>query len=129
MPIPDRLRNIIESLLRASREDQVLWKESPRIGTFFVPLSKFSVQISADQSHTVRIAIVNAEGREIDWLYEPFSPHHDYDVARELFDLARRKALNVDDALREIDQELATGGVIGVEPEKPEPANGDDIPF
>ena len=137
MSIPNKYFGVLEKLKRKSERGEVNWKETGKENTYIVSFDKFSIGISKSASiengWCVRFYISDKSGRILEdyWAYKDpdeliegtaFSA---FDYISEIFDLARRKALRVDEAIKEINRELDKFGAIGTPPKKEEK----DLPF
>ncbi|MCB9838938.1 MAG: hypothetical protein H6813_06325 [Phycisphaeraceae bacterium] len=107
----------MHDLLDATIDNRVAWKQSPRDNTFTVAISVNSISISKATYPDVRdidyiLAITDADGKFLDSvLYEEDNP--DYPAARELWEMALRKARRINETLDEISRLLKEGGKIG----------------
>lgn len=96
---------LIQKLLALSKEDRVNWEETADEDTFLATESRFVVTIERrvgdwdSRYYCVRISDKNDKMLEDSTVY---SGDPQYAEARELYELARRRALRVDAQLSEL---------------------------
>jgi hypothetical protein len=140
MSIPALYSNVIQGLLQKSQENSVVWNTTTDSNTFIVYFNKFSLSIRQNYNndfnnnyHETRITvdlINNDDGDKIDgFMLE--DGDDDWSTISTLYTLARRSALSIDTAIKEMLTEINKNGVIGKKKENPSSNDGfaDDIPF
>jgi hypothetical protein len=111
--IDDRIVRLVQLLLEKTSAGEIRWEETPTSNTFQCSLSNYSVLISQTSFRdapgaTQSLAVANEEGRIIEEVESGALGSNDW-LLRDLFALARRKALGVDKALDEMLHLLETG--------------------
>jgi len=108
MPIPDRYRPIVSSLLGATEANKVRWQAGPDRWTFLLSLPEGSFRIrdtGGDPGEHFTFAMVNEDGWETDsfpvGLGDP-----DFEAVAGLWRAARRNAFDVDQTLDQIERRL-----------------------
>ena len=129
--ISDDYIHLVEKLIKRTKAGEVNWKNTVKDGEYMIYFKGFSLSISTsfddnEDKGYVLISLRNESGNEIDkfWIGEG-DPH--YKMVSELYSGARRKALQIDEALSSIMSELESTETVGL-PEKHDPFD-DDIPF
>lgn len=140
MSIPSQYSKVIHGLLQNSQENSVVWNTTTDSNTFIVYFSKFSLSIrqhsNSDYNNNyhetwITVDLINNDtGDNIDgFMLE--EGDEDWNNISELYTLARRSALSIDTAIKEMLTEINKNGVIGKKKENA--SNGDsfadDIPF
>ena len=110
MPIPNEFANIVDRIIELSRRRMVKWKEGADEHIFLTSLKDFSVKVEQVEVELdepmYEFGIVNKEGRDLDaFRLTRYDPH--YPKIFELWRMARRQALRLDDALRDVAKALA----------------------
>ena len=101
---------IVRSLLEKSRINQVAWNPSVTEDRYAVNLADSSIVIE-HRPGLARLSVLNESGTEIDgtdWL-----AGSDADALRELFQLARKRALEVEKRLDEVLAAVTAEGELG----------------
>ncbi len=113
--ISEKIENLLERLLERSRAGSVKWERTAEEGSFRAAFPKYSVSIESYEAEgskaTYQFELFNESGDLIEsatdyFLDKPYYDHRNRDLLEELFVLARRKALGVDEAIDDILQEL-----------------------
>jgi hypothetical protein len=142
MNIPEPYNKVIYGLLEKSKANGVVWNTTTDSGTFVVYFNKFSLSIrqhggdsfNNDNPETwITVDLINNEGERIDG-FSTEENDADWGKVNELYTLARRSALSIDDAIQEMLTELNKNSVVGQkkkEDNNPSNKDGfiDDIPF
>lgn len=135
--IPEEVRQLVDNLLAKSREREVNWVHTSDIGMsvaqggidFTVTLPEYSINVwKREGSDEVFMALYDEQGRTI-YKFEVEPSQEGYDDMNEIVELARRKALHVDEALKSVSEALSNPGVIGEIKETGEDEAQDEIPF
>ena len=97
-----KMEEILEKLNRLSNEEKIAWKPTVSPSTFSAVLGNSSAVISKD-GLTFHLKLLNSSGDDLDHMYSG-----DWGNPRmeELYELARRRALNVDAELDDVLVEL-----------------------
>lgn len=127
--IPDIYQAIFDKLVARTQKGEVNWKPTTKENTFLVNFKEFSLSITrgqyadADSMEYVQFQIRNNVGKTIDDFYID-QTYYGWSETNELFNNARRKALNIDRAVDIISKELESGLFVGKDTKK-----NDDVPF
>ncbi len=115
----ERTYEIIEKLLEKSRKGEAEWQDTYTEDRFAIYLPDSSMTIQGVEGpfgeDWFRFSILNERGTVVDSVEIRGSTEH-HEKASELYVLARRKALAVEERLDSIFQELESEGAIGEEP-------------
>ncbi|MCH7620406.1 MAG: hypothetical protein IH870_00745 [Chloroflexi bacterium] len=94
---------ILNKLLERTKDNRVVWKSTPAPQTFVAVIGKNSVIIQLDNSDQPIFRVNNKTGETIDSMTRRNYPGIGWqDQLRELHELARRMALEVDNELDEL---------------------------
>lgn len=131
--INDDYIHLIEKLHKRTQNGEVNWKSTARVNEFMVYFKDFSLSVASrfdtnEDEDIVSITLRNDSGTEIDRFWITPQDVSLYHTASEMHSGARRKALQIDDALSVIMSELESDEVVGL-PDDPRNAFDDDIPF
>lgn len=99
----EKLIEIAGALLARTKAREPLWSETAKENEFVTSLESFTVKIVSEYpepSH--RLAIVNQNGRPIALLRTDQRSSTDNAILRDLYSLARRQALKIDESLDSI---------------------------
>lgn len=125
--ITDEYIELVEKLLGKTQCSEVNWLPTSANGEFVVYFNDFSLSISGghnpNDEQYVRVVLRNDNGAEIDSFWSVES-EREWELISELLSGARRKALNIDEAISTILTELDSVGTVG---KKEDPI--DDVPF
>lgn len=130
--IPDVYNEIMENLYSKTLQGSVEWTGTVNAREFLVYFEKFALSIrdgvySDTTDGFVIVTLKNEQGKNLDsFAIDEGDPW--YRKALDLHAAARRKANKVDDALKLIATELASGGVVGKKPTTEEDEE-EDVPF
>lgn len=133
--ISDDYISLVQRLLDRTKSGDVNWKLTANENEFMIYFKKFSLSVrhTYDQHEDMEytsITLRDDSGEEIDqfWI-DTTDPH--WNIVNDLYAVARRRALHIDDALHIIMKELDSDGSVGLEekPLKPSSAIEDDVPF
>ena len=142
MNVPSIYTNIVSGLLQKSQSNEVIWNTTTDTdtNTFIVYFNKFSLSIrqisksdfnNNDYETWITVDLIkNDNGDKIDsFVIE--EGDNDWDKIVELYTLARRSALSIDNAIQEMFTEINKKGIIGKKKSKDNDDDGftDDIPF
>ncbi len=101
----DKILRLVNGLIEKTKADELVWETTSNENTFQVAFSEHTITIEeyvdTDNDLVLMLAIFDSEGRKID-------SANQWSVAnvKELYDLARRWALGVDEALDSLLEEL-----------------------
>ncbi len=109
-----KLLEIAEKLLERTRNGEVNWRETVDSNEFIVSFPKQTLAIEKMIRGTYQISLVNERGNTIESLRSPSSiDFQGGKILQDLFELARRRALQIDirldEALNALDQEGPIG--------------------
>ena len=140
MNIPEVYYKVIYGLLQKSQKNEVIWNTTTDANTFIVYFDKFSLSISQkywgdfnNPEIYFTIDIINDNGETID-SFQIEGGEADWNRISELFTLARRSALSIDNAIKAILTEISKNGIIGKKKNDGNSSSSDDgftddIPF
>jgi hypothetical protein len=138
MSIPDLYAEVIRGLLKKSKEKEVIWNTTTDDNTFvvFFETTSLSLKQSSDQNETwIAVNLIkNNTGDRVDGFWVSDSESDDWKTMDELFSIARRSALSIDNAITEMLTEINKGGTIGQRKKTDSGSSSndsfiDDIPF
>lgn len=95
---------ILDSLLTRSEQNQLNWKTTGDQLTFLLALKDSSISIF-NETGLIRFEFRNERGEKVEEHLLLYSDH-DFEKAQKLYDLARRKALNSDETIDRIIEQL-----------------------
>lgn len=108
---PDKqLGTLIDTLLEKTRNGRLNWAATPLTNAYSVVFPMHSVTIRRIGSGILpdyALAILDSAGEEIDFLTATAAEGTRRSSLEELFSLARRKAMAADEAIAQIQAELA----------------------
>jgi hypothetical protein len=113
MPIPETYRPIINKLIARTTAGTALWTDQR--GQYALHFDQYSFSIfeyNEDRDEGVVCILRDKAGKIID-NFSVERGEGDYKTLKGLFDMARRRALKVDDAIDSLKNALDTDGVIG----------------
>ena len=101
-----KIETILEKLHQLSQEGKILWRPTVDPSTFSVVLGESFAHVSKDRSGTYHFNLLNSSGDELDHaFYDDSTLSGDQRVGR-LYEMARRRALNIDAELDKVLVEL-----------------------
>lgn len=108
MQLKKQQSDLLEKLVRQGRENRLDWEETADEDSFLTSVSKYVVTLTrvsplpttGDTRYSIRLA--DPFGRRIDNFSVGEEDQHWYALVKELFDLARSGALQVDAAYDEL---------------------------
>lgn len=101
---------ILDSLLKRSEEGELDWKATGNQYVFLLVLKDSSISIERYVDGLIRLGFRDEKGNVIDET-TVFSSSTKFEKAGKLFDLARRKALNADETINRILEQLNPGSI------------------
>jgi hypothetical protein len=112
MPIPPVYQSIVDSLVEQTRNRRLTWREGESKWVFLVSLERYSIKLvdsGQDIGTEYNLSLINNEGKEIDsFTVRRLDPG--FQGMQSLWESARRNALGLEEALKEIEQELRALG-------------------
>jgi hypothetical protein len=138
MSIPGLYAEVIRGLLQKSKEKEVIWNTTTDDNTFvvFFDTTSLSLKQSSNQNETwIAVSLIkNNTGDKIDGFWVSDDEPGDWKIMDELFSIARRSALSIDNAITEMLREINKRGTIGQKKKTDGDSSGndsftDDIPF
>jgi len=132
--IPAEFKEIFQLLLERSRERQVNWCKTANESSYAVYMEEYSILLR-QQEHDFEkviyaISVLNERGSEVERFFVDEGEVADYDLLSQLFSLARRKAYNVDDAIKKIMKQLKGMSIVGKDIAQDDEDNKkSDLPF
>jgi hypothetical protein len=101
---------ILDSLLKHSEEGKLEWKSTGAKDSYLLPLKDSAISVRKDLFGHVVINFRNEKGEIVENItIESYETH--YEKANKLYDLARRKALNTDETIDRILEQLNTDSI------------------
>jgi hypothetical protein len=119
MPIPEEFRLIIDRLEKATDEGRANWLESGRTNEFYIVFKAFSLRISYHPSErdadSMRVGLADSNGATISAFEIPLDHQEQNDFVRlkSMWSKALRRARKVDETLKQLADELESGGPVG----------------
>jgi hypothetical protein len=132
----EKLKNIVEALIRKTRSKEAIWNRSSASNQFKLLLpNNIAVTITlfsdnSNQNSSLVIAIYNENGDVIhsyDTEYEDDDSKAGYAMLQTLYRAASDLYYKVDETFDALLQSVNSTGVIGTSPNKTN--DGDDLPF
>ena len=131
MNIPEIYINVIKGLLQKSVSKEVIWDITTDANIFVVYFkdSSLTLRQHSNQNETwYSVNIIDYKGDEIDSFWIDSETIDDYSIISELFSIARRSALAIDNTVQNMLSEINSKGIIGNK-KKNNDGFTDDIPF
>ena len=98
----EKLLRLAQALYEKTKSGELSWETTPNEATFQASFPKYSILLQKD-GDDVNLKICNEEGRVMEELTdEEAFQHFDRPILGELFEIARRGAMGVEEALDEI---------------------------
>ena len=96
----NKIIRILQTLVAKSREGEVAWETTRSSSKFLSIYSSVSITIESDETppEFYSLGVLNDNGVEVDSIQFTESDNY-YLIAKELYGLARRKALGIEDLL------------------------------
>jgi len=121
--IPDDYTELIDELTRRTLEGRVLWKPTLNQREYLVYFDQFTLSLrdgSDDEDNAyITVTLKDKAGKNIDY-FTVWSGDADWAKVSDLHQASRRKALNIDGAIKSIVTELRTKTAIGMKVPKTE---------
>ena len=127
--IPKTYEEIIKNIENKTEENNANWHTTARENEFIIYFKEFSLSVSthhdADQEISyVQITMYSEDGIPIDY-FTIEDRDTEYNYMYNFYQSAKRKALNIDEALNQILSEVKKEGIIGEKNTSSDP----NIPF
>lgn len=100
---------ILNGLLKHSREDKLNWKATANSYKYLLTLNDSSIVIES-VGQSVNFEFKNEKGETVESMLS-YPRMQNYDKCVQLYDLARRKALNSDETIDRILQQLGSDSI------------------
>ncbi len=110
--IPNEFREILDLVYKKTENDEVNWRDDTNESIFSVSVPKYSILIQKDFKNRVRIRLMNKYGNDIEDFEIP-KGEDDYQLVKELYDMARRRAGSIDDAVSDLKNIFTQKGSTG----------------
>lgn len=108
MALHEKIDQLVTKLMVLTEAGKVTWDATADEDTFLTTLGKFVVTLKKEERHfgaerynAFRFKILDAGGKALEEAYE-VTQTNDWERLRTLHDLARRKALHVEEALSDL---------------------------
>lgn len=102
-----KIETILEKLHQLSEEGKIAWKPTVDPSTFSVVLGESSVHVSKNMHGIYHFRLLNSSGDDLDHtFYDSDRFSGDVRIA-DLYEIARRRALNIDAELDNVLSELS----------------------
>ena len=101
----EQTAKLVDRLIELSGQGKVSWQETAEENTFLTSVGKFVVSIAKPEAFAFNLTISDQAGRTLEETRDyvnDFYSSPDYTRVSKLHELARRRALNVDAALKEM---------------------------
>ena len=133
MSIPSIYTDVINGLLQKSLSKEVVWDVTSKSNIFVVYFKDSSLVINQHDNQNdlwISVDIINYNGEKIDGFWIADNEGDDWAIINELFSIARRSALAIDNTIHGMLSEINSTKTIG-QKKKKEDDKGftDDIPF
>jgi uncharacterized protein YrzB (UPF0473 family) len=130
MSIPAIYTDVINGLLQKSLSKEVIWDKTTNADIFVVYFEKSSLALHQHSNQNevwITVDVINGNGEKIDSFLVSDEEGEEWNIINELFSVARRSALAIDNTIQGMLAELNKKGAIG---QKRNDNDGfDDIPF
>ena len=133
--VPEEYADLIDEMLRKTHDGTIQWKETLNQREFLVYFDDFTVSArggSDDEENSyITLTLKDTKGKNLD-SFTIGDGDPDYVKLADLYNTARRRALNIDGAIKAIMKELRTKKKIGDRKPVPTSIDGDDeeeVPF
>jgi len=133
--VPENYNKLITGLTIRTSRGEVNWKRTTNAGLFFISFTGFSLSINrfydSEGDYTIMFKIYDGKGNELD-RFNIYGGDEQWDRISEMYDAARREALNLDKAIETMSKEVESARVVGLQEERVEKRKAEkdeDIPF
>ncbi|HKO36409.1 MAG TPA: hypothetical protein VJV21_08015 [Pyrinomonadaceae bacterium] len=129
--VPEEYAELVEELVSKTHDGTIEWKTTVNQREFLAYFDKFTLSTRGgtddEENSYVTVTLKDTTGRNLDsftiWDSDP-----DWMKLSDVHNTARRRALNIDGAIRAIVTELRAKKKIGPRPE-PSPEDDEEVPF
>ena len=133
MSIPALYTNVINGLLKKSLSKEVIWDVTTNPNVFVVYFKDSSLTLHQHNNQNeswVSVDVIDYKGDRIDGFWVSEEENDDWAIINELFSVARRSALAIDNTIQSMLTEINQIGIVGKK-RKNDDGDGfaDDIPF
>lgn len=128
--IPENIKNLIEALIKKTKEKGAIWGKSPRESEFKLSFDKGAVTIDSWNNYNedyVGFAIYNIHGDKVDNFILQ-SSDDGYDLLLALHNEARREFYKVDETITGLFNEIKSEKNVGKRTIEKSPSS-EDLPF
>lgn len=102
-----KIETILKKLHQLSNEGKIPWKRTLDPSTFSAVLGESFAHVSKDRSGVSHFKLLNSSGSELDHAFYNRSAFSGDSRIEELYEMARRRALNIDAELDKVLVELS----------------------
>ena len=131
MSIPRIYKDLINGLLQKSMSKEVNWDVTTNANVFVVYFKESSLILNQHNNQNeawISVDLIDYKGDIIDGFWVSGDESEDWNVVSELFSLARRSALAIDNTIQGMLKEINKDGIVGEKKRKDDEFT-DDIPF
>lgn len=136
--IPENYTSIINNIVEKTKAGKANWRETSDPDTVLLSFSEYSFMLCKSEPNqwtrmmtmagtpttTIEFRLISNEGKIVD-SFELRQRDEHWELMNNLYEMARRKAMGVDNILKKLEKDLDTSGEIGqAKPEAP-PSMGD----
>ena len=129
----EEYEELFNELHEAAMAGRVHWQTTASDNQFVVVFKDFSLSIKyhpqEQEPSFCSFVIRNASGQVIDTFWVDDTSTEDWRKAFELYSTARRQALGIDVAVKNIVDELRSGKPVGLRKTPPPADDDDEVPF
>lgn len=111
MPIPDEYQQIVKDILSLTRQTRIPWKEGPTGWIFLASFRGLSVRVEdsgENEGVEFTFALLNNQGKDVDSFAVTRGEGEGFSTLRELWKLANRQVLRVDEAVAALRHEITS---------------------
>jgi hypothetical protein len=108
MPLNEKLVQLLRIIHGKTKNGELVWEKTANSSEFQVAFAKNSITIGGAAGITPTLRIFNEEGNLLEEIGVLTTSGTERDLLKEVWELARRRALGVDQAIDELLAELKT---------------------
>jgi hypothetical protein len=102
----DKWASFLAVLLEKTKRKRIEWKETNDESTLMVQISEYLLFVSCNEESSIyRVQLQNMFGKELERFVMAEGEYY-YDTVAEIYTLAKRNVLKIDEALKEMQDEL-----------------------
>lgn len=128
--IPKEYKRLVTGLKIKTEKRQITWKEGAHDQEFWVGVNNYKIVLArsiaydsdGESNYLITFTLLNDNDDTID-AFSVSAYSSDYDEINELFNIARRNAYRIDEALQKLEKALDIDNIVGAD------NADDDLPF